>query len=152
MLLDMDKKRKNIYLFNIISGCLLFLFFFLWCSNQEKDEQSLIENKVLTYGQVLYTSRIPKSSGSSFWIEYEFKLNDTLFQNKTTINIDYDHVNIVHDILFLKSLPLIYDKTNVENNKMLFLKDDYIRFGLVRPDTLSDIFNKLDSLSSLNKE
>jgi hypothetical protein len=148
----MEEKGKYDYLFNIIFGCLLFLFFFMWCSNQEKDEQRLIENKVLTYGTVLYTKRIPRSSGTSFWIEYEFRINDSLFQNKSTINIDYDYENLVHDILFLKNLPLIYDKTNIENNKMLFSKDDYIHFGMTRPDTLNEIFSKLDSLSSLKFE
>lgn len=148
----MDKEKKHVYLFNTFSVCLIILFFIIWDYIYEKEVQSLKENKVLTYGTVLYTTRIPRSSGDSFWIEYEFKVNDTLFQNKSTINIDYNHVYLVHDILFLKSLPLIYDKTNIENNKMLFLKDDYIRFGLVRPDTLGKIFNKLDSLSSLNKE
>lgn len=148
----MEEKGKYDYIYKIIFGVILFLFLFRMFYNSEKDEQSLIKNKVLTYGTVLYTSRIPKSSGTSFWVEYEFKINDKLFQNKSAISIDYNYVDLVHDILFLKSLPLIYDKTNIENNKMLLLKDDYIRFGLIRPDTLGDIFNKLDSLSSLNKE
>jgi hypothetical protein len=148
----MEEKGKYDYLYKIFFACLMVSFFIIWNNYYEKEEKSLIENKILTYGTVLYTSRIPRSSGTSFWIEYEFRINDSLFQNKSTLNVDYDHVNLVHDILFLKNLPLIYDKTNIENNQMLFLKDDYIRFGLVRPDTLGDIFTKLDSLSALNKQ
>ena len=148
----MSEKGKYNYIYKIVFGLILFLSLFRMCYTFDRDEESLVKNKVLTYGTVLYTSRIPKSSGTSFWVEYEFKINDTLFQNKSTLHIDYAYADFVHNILFLKRLPIIYDKTNIENNRMLFSKDDYIHFGLVRPDTLSDIFSKLDSLSFPNKE
>lgn len=148
----MKEKGKYDYLYNIFFLSLIVGFFIIWNDYDEKKKKSLIENKVLTYGTVLYTSRIPRSSGTTFWIEYEFRINDSLFQNKSTLNVDYDYVNVVHDILFLKNLPLIYDKTNIENNQMLFSKEDYTLYGMTRPDTLNEIFKKLDSLSSLKVE
>jgi hypothetical protein len=45
-----------------------------------------------------------------------------------------------------KYLPIVYDSTNIENSEMLFSKKEYESFGLIRHDSLDNIYLRLDSL------
>jgi hypothetical protein len=136
--------KKNNYLFNAL-GVSLFILFFLWVYFAIKsDENSLSKNKIVTYGLIYDVDYFPRGSG--LYIYYEFKVNDSLYKDREQIFIAKDNINLVKAIVIDKYLPIVYDKTNAENNEMLFSKKAYESFGLIRHDSLNNIYLRLDSI------
>ena len=110
----------------------------------QSDEKSLTHNKVVSYGLIKDVEDFPRGSG--IYIYYEFKVNDSTYKTRDQVFIESDNINLVKTIVLEKYLPIVYDSTNIENSEMLFSKKEYESFGLIRHDSLDNIYLRLDSL------
>jgi hypothetical protein len=136
------KTKKYLY---IITFVLVMLAFFSWVIfKTNNDNESLRKNKTQTIGIVTDVDLFPRGDG--LYVFYEFKLADNLYKNKTRIFIGHADLNFTKTILIHKTLPIIYDNKNIDNNILLLSKKDFESFEEQRSDSLRRLYNQIDSL------
>ena len=82
------------------------------------------------------------------FVNYSFQLNQKSIQGKTAIlntNSLQDY-KYLHSLIENKSLPILFQKDNFENNKMLFTKEDFEKYKVSPTHEEEEIVNRIDSL------
>jgi hypothetical protein len=82
------------------------------------------------------------------FVNYSFQLNQKSIQGKTALlntNSLRDY-KFLHSLLENKSLPIIFQKDNFENNKMLFTKQDFEKYKVTPTYEEEEILTRIDSL------
>lgn len=85
------------------------------------------------------------SKSTDYFVSYTFPESEGIYKS----SIPYKKFN---DIVFLKTLlkgqklSVIYQKDKLENNKMLFLQNDYKKYGILPSAVQEGIIKSIDSL------
>jgi len=113
-------------------------------------KSSLRNNFEVSTGEIIEMG-LSRNSGNTIFFKFKFSLNNDLFYGNTGIGCDRLKKAILSDLLLGKKMQIIYDKTNVNNCKMLFKKSEYDKYQLdISPDYLP-IINIIDNICSERK-
>jgi hypothetical protein len=134
-------KKHGYRLFGLIMLLIVALF-----SNRiiNDDNKSLIKNKALTTCIVTSVDYFPRGLG--FYVSYELKLNSILLKNRKTLTIEKSELNKVNSILLGQSMPLVYDKTDSDNNQIILSMKDCIEYNVDVDYETEIILLRLDSM------
>jgi hypothetical protein len=115
-----------------------------------KEDKGLKKNKTITNGTVYETATYYQSPGLVF-IKYHYFIDKKQFNGQSSIpsNHKHDDCRYLRKILTGYSFPVIYDSTNFGNSKILLTKKDYAKYNVIRPDSLTHFYNKIDNLQSV---
>ena len=120
-----------------IAVCLLGIAYALFQKKQLKD------NYVITIGKVKDVEYTSKST--DYFVSYIFPENNGI--SKSSIKyIKFNDIVFLKILLVNKNFPVVYQKNNPNNNRMLFLEKDYKEYGIVPSQEQSIAINAIDSL------
>lgn len=124
----------------IIIFVLICLFGIAYAIFQRKQLENSYLVSIGEIKDVEYTSK-----STDYFVSYTFPESEGIYKSP----IPYKKFN---DIVFLKTLlkgqklSVIYQKDKLENNKMLFLQNDYKKYGIVPSAVQEGIIKSIDSL------
>lgn len=129
--------NKNLQIIIFVVICLLGITYAIFQRKQLEDSYLVSIGEIK---DVEYTSK-----STDYFVSYTFPESKGIYNSP----IPYKKYN---DIVFLKTLLkgqklfVIYQKDNLENNKMLFLKNDYKKYGIAPSAVQEGIIKSIDSL------
>jgi hypothetical protein len=137
----LNSKRSGAAIFAVLlSGSFLFVLI-----NYNWQLKKLNKNKIVTTGICTRVEAVLKNRG--LHVDYNFITRQN--ENRTgryRVLIENKYKNELIALLVNKSLPVIYDSTDLSNNRILVMKDDFLDFNCPMPDSLMPLINYLDSI------
>lgn len=119
--------NRNLWLPFLISGLIGVLFWF-----NRNDRRKLKESGLLTNGYV-YKTFGGGNRSSKLGLKYSYILNDKNYESSNTY---IKHSFSQGDRFEGKYFPVIYDKQDPSNSKILIDRDDFNEYRLDYPDSL----------------
>jgi hypothetical protein len=113
-----------------------------------REEKNLLKHKTFTVGTVKDIATYYQNGGQVF-IKYEFKVVERIYDGQTSIvsKNKYNDRNFLKTVLIKRTFPVVFDSSDPDNSKILLAKDDYRKFNIKRPDSLSKYFIIIDSIA-----
>ncbi len=112
-----------------IVGCII------WDTMRKVERDDRIKSNLIKSTAKIISHDIPKSSGGgkySVWIEYEYLVDGKTIAHKKKYHFKVDQQNYFVG----KTFPVIYNKIDSDDSRLLIIASEYEEFDLVQPDSL----------------
>ncbi len=119
----------------VIVGCII------WDAVGKNKKDDSIKSNFASATATIISHDIPKRYSDtqySVWIEYEYKVDGKRFAHKKKYSFKIDQENYFVG----KTFPVIYNKTDPDESRLLIIATEFQEFNLVQPDSLK-IYNDI---------
>jgi hypothetical protein len=141
----MRNQEQRVLRIKKIGGILFLIFCVCAIGYTIYQYNELKKNPNLLYGEVKDVSYLSKGSG--YFVTYHFSFNNELITAKSSIPYaGFRQILFIDSLLKGKSLPVIYQPNNPNNNRMLLTHHDYEEYKIDIPPDVSNIIRQIDSL------
>jgi len=107
----------------------------IWSTMNKSNRDERIKSNLVQSTAKIISHDIPKSSGGgkySVWIEYEYGVAGKTWAHKKKYHFKVDQENYFVG----KTFPIIYNKIDPDDSRLLIIASEYEEFDLVQPDSL----------------
>lgn len=129
--------NKKVQIILFVGICLAGIIYAVYQRNKLED------NYLISIGEIKDVEYTSKST--DYFVSYTFQETEGI--NKSSIAYrKFGDIVFLKTLLSGKRLSVIYQKGEPENNRMLFLRKDYRKYGIEPSKEQEKIINTLDSL------
>ncbi|WP_460551744.1 hypothetical protein [Ferruginibacter profundus] len=108
---------------------LFFLFIVITLYIAYRQTRNLENNFLVTNGYVENMETFPQNI--EVFVTYSYIINGKKLKNKSSIPFSKkSDISFINNTLLHKSLPVIYEKGNIENSMMLFTKTEFLKYKI----------------------
>lgn len=103
-----------------------------------RNKRKIRENPVLVNGAVVTKIQNINKISDAYMFTFSFHIGDQLLTNKHSIGLEFksNSVNNATNYLMSRSLPVMYEKENPKNSRLLIAPKDFEYFEIQFPDSL----------------
>jgi len=103
-----------------------------------KDKRKIKDNPVLVNGAVIKKIENINKVSDAYLFSYSFYVGNNLITNKHSIGLEFKSNSVYNATNYLmeRSLPVVYEKGNPKNSRLLITPNDFSFFQIQFPDSL----------------
>jgi len=127
-----EQRKRTLIQLAVFLGLGLIYGLFSWYHNS-KEKRALVRSKAFGVGTI-YRVLVMKSRGTVAY--YDFKVGDG-----EGTDARYEQLG---SLIYKRSFPVIYDSLDPSNCQILVFPDNFAKYGLPFPDSLSWVIDRLN--------